>query len=49
MRIAYLVKTDVDGIDVESVVSLLNPSPVNSFEDLSQSCIYFPFNLSFFL
>ena len=49
MRIAYLVKTEVEGIDVESVESLLNPFPVNSCEDLSQSCIYFPINLSFFI
>ena len=47
MRIAYLVKTEVEGIDAESVESLLSPFPVNSCEDLSQSCIYFPINLSF--
>ena len=48
MRIAYLVKTEVEGFDDESVESLLNPSPDNSCEDLSQFCFYFPMNLSFF-
>ena len=48
MRNADFVETDVEGIDDESVESLLNPSPDNSCEDLSQCCFYFPINLYFF-
>ena len=37
-----------EGIVDESVESFLNPSPINSCEDLSQCCFIFPMTLSFF-
>ena len=49
MRNADFVETDVEGIDDESVESLLNPSPDNSCEDLSQCCLYFPIIAHFFV
>ena len=45
MRIADFIETEVEGIDDDSVESLLNPSPDNSCEDLSQCCFYFPMTL----
>ena len=48
MRNADFVKTEVEGIDDESVESFLNPSPGNSCEDLSQSSFNYPITLSFF-
>ena len=42
------LKMRFEGIVDESVESFLNPSPINSCEDLSQCCFIFPMTLSFF-